>query len=205
VSVLGVREVGEWALLFDVRAIDRHLVAARLRHATVNGVDEVVPGESGVLVRFSPGAAVDVDALRAAASVEIDTAKRDDAELVVPVRYDGADLADVARLTGLPATDVVARHVAGAYVVAFLGFAPGFPYLDGLSPTLRVPRLDTPRVRVEAGSVAIAGDRCCVYPGATPGGWRVIGHTELPVFDVAASPPTPFVPGRRVRFVEVGG
>lgn len=203
-SVLGVREVGEWALLFDVRATDRHAVAARLRRATVAGVDEVVPGERGVLVRFAPGSAVDVDALRAAASVETDTAKRDDGELVVPVRYDGADLADVARLTRLTATDVVARHVAGAYVVAFLGFAPGFPYLDGLSPTLRVPRLNTPRVRVEAGSVAIAGDRCCVYPGATPGGWRVIGHTDLPVFDVAASPPTPFAPGRRVRFVEVG-
>ncbi len=204
-SVLGVREMGEWALLFDVRPADRHAVAARLRHAGVGGIDDVVSGESGVLVRFAPGAHVDVDALRAAADVGgRDGEVADAEEVVVPVRYDGADLDDVAGLTGLAPAQVVERHAAGDYVVAFMGFAPGFPYLDGLSPELRVPRLSTPRVRVEAGSVAIAGDRCCVYPGATPGGWRVVGHTDLAVFDAAASPPTPFAPGRRVRFVDAG-
>lgn len=205
-NVLGVRAVGEWALLFDVRPSHRHAVADRLRQAAVAGIDEVVPGENGVLVCFAPGCDVDADALRAAVDAEVVTETIPGAaELVVPVRYDGADLGDVAQLTGLAEADVVATHVAGDYTVAFMGFAPGFPYLDGLSPTLRVPRLNTPRVRVEAGSVAIAGDRCCVYPGATPGGWRVIGHTDLPVFDVAASPPTPFAPGLTVRFVEDGG
>lgn len=202
-TVLGVREMGEWALLFDVRPADRHAVAARLRQAGVAGVDDVVSGESGVLARFARGANIDVDALRAAADVAAhDREVADVEEIVVPVRYDGADLGEVSRLTGLSTRQVVERHLAGEYVVAFVGFAPGFPYLDGLPPELQVPRLSTPRVRVEAGSVAIAGSRCCVYPGATPGGWRVIGHTDLRVFDVAASPPTPFEPGRRVRFVE---
>lgn len=202
-TVLDVRAVGEWALLFDVRPADRHAVAGRLRRHAGAGVDDVVAGESGVLVRFAPGALIDVDALRAAADAVTDLDDGGEGEeVVVPVRYDGADLDEVARLTGLSAAEVVERHVRGEYVVAFMGFAPGFPYLDGLSPSLRVPRLHTPRVRVEAGSVAIAGDRCCVYPGATPGGWRVIGHTDLPLFDVSAAPPTPFEPGRRVRFVE---
>lgn len=204
-SVRAVREVGEWALLFDVRPIDRHAVAARLRQCGFTGVDDVVSGETGVLVRFAPGAHIDVEALRAAAEAG---SRGDDIaggeEVVVPVRYDGPDLDEVAELTGLSTAQIVARHLAGDYVVAFMGFAPGFPYLDGLSPELRVPRLSTPRVRVDAGSVAIAGTRCCVYPGATPGGWRVIGHTDLAVFDVAASPPTPFQPGRRVRFVAAG-
>lgn len=205
-TVLGVREVGEWALQFDVRPGDRHVVAARLRHSELAGVDDVVAGERGVLVRFTPGTRIDVNAARTAAEAMTHDHAMDEAEeVVVPLRYDGPDLEEVARLTGLSTAQVVERHLAADYVVAFIGFAPGFPYLDGLSPTLRVPRLSTPRVRVDAGSVAIAGDRCCVYPGATPGGWRVIGHTDLPVFDVAGTPPTPFEPGRRVRFVEAQG
>ena len=205
-SVLGVREVGEWALRFDVRPVERHAVAARLRAAAGAGVEEVVPGESSVLVRFAPGSRVEADRLLELANADVGSAQvGDEVAVVVPVRYDGPDLDDVAARTGLTPDEVVSRHLAGSYVVAFMGFAPGFPYLDGLSAELRVPRLSTPRVRVDAGSVAIAGDRCCVYPGATPGGWRVIAHTELTVFDVAAVPPTPFAPGRRVRFVEAGG
>lgn len=205
-TVLGVREVGEWALLLDVQPAHRHAVAARLRRSELSGVDDVVSGERGVLVRFTPGTRIDVNAVRTAAEARADDHPVDDAaEVIVPLRYDGPDLGEVARLTGLSTAQVVERHLAAEYVVAFIGFAPGFPYLDGLSPTLRVPRLSTPRVRVGAGSVAIAGDRCCVYPGATPGGWRVIGHTDLPVFEVAATPPTPFEPGRRVRFVESRG
>jgi KipI family sensor histidine kinase inhibitor len=206
VTVLGVHEVGEWALRLDVRPAERHVVAARLRAAAVAGVDDVVPGERSVLVRFSPGSPIDARRLREVAEADATPDELGaDLEVVVPVRYDGPDLDDVARLTGLSPTRVVEVHLAGEYVVAFMGFAPGFPYLDGLSEELRVPRLDTPRVKVAAGSVAIAGGRCCVYPGATPGGWRVIGHTDLAVFDVTASPPTPFAPGRRVRFVAAAG
>lgn len=202
-SVLGVRAFGEWAVLFDVRPTDRHAVASRLRAAGIAGVDDVVPGEGSVLVRFAPGSPIDIDHVRAIADADVEVAEAaDEGAVVVPVRYDGPDLHDVARLTGLPPARVVDAHLAGDYVVAFMGFAPGFPYLDGLPAALRVARLDTPRLKVAAGSVAIAGDRCCVYPFASPGGWRVIGHTDLAVFDVAASPPTPFAPGRRVRFVE---
>jgi len=209
VTVLGVHEVGEWALRFDVQPAERYAVAARLRAAAENGVvvgvDDVVPGDRSVLVRFAPGSSIDVRGLRELADADIGPAEEGaGGEVVVPVRYDGRDLDDVARLTGLASTRVVEAHMAGDYVVAFMGFAPGFAYLDGLPVALRVPRLETPRVRVAAGSVAIAGDRCCVYPGSTPGGWRVIGHTDLVIFDVMAPSPTPFAPGRRVRFIEAG-
>jgi KipI family sensor histidine kinase inhibitor len=205
VTVLGVHDVGEWALRFDVPPGERHAVAARLRAAAIVGVEDVVPGERSVTVRFAPGSRVEADRLLESANAGVVSAPvGDETTVVVPVRYDGPDLDDVATLTGMTPARVVDAHLAGEYVVAFIGFAPGFPYLDGLSAELRVPRLSTPRVRVDAGSVAIAGARCCVYPGATPGGWRIIGHTDLTVFDVEAVPPTPFAPGRRVRFVEAG-
>jgi KipI family sensor histidine kinase inhibitor len=205
VTAFGVHEVGEWALRFDVPPGERIAVAARLRAAAGPGVDDVVPGEGSVLVRFAPGSPVDAERLLELANTDVGSAQvSDEVTVVVPVRYDGPDLDDVATLSGLTPTRVVDAHLAGDYVVAFMGFSPGFPYLDGLSADLRVPRLGTPRVRVDAGSVAIAGARCCVYPGATPGGWRIIGHTERAVFEPAASPQTPFAPGRRVRFVEAG-
>jgi KipI family sensor histidine kinase inhibitor len=208
VTVLAVRTVGEWALLFDVRPADRHAVAARLRSAGlfgVTGVDDVVPGETSVLVRFTPGSPIDVERLRELAETDATTAGiHDDVQVLVPVRYDGPDLDDVATRTGLSPDEVVSRHLAGDYVVAFMGFAPGFAYLDGLPAALQVPRLATPRTRVDPGSVAIAGSRCCIYPRATPGGWRVIGRTDAALFDVTATPPTPLAAGRRVRFVEAG-
>ncbi len=98
--------------------------------------------------------------------------------VTVPVRYDGADLAFVAEHTGLTIDDVVARHTAAAYTVAFLGFMPGFAYLLGLDARLAVPRLDVPRPRVPAGAVAVAAAQAAVYPAASPGGWRILGHTE---------------------------
>jgi 5-oxoprolinase (ATP-hydrolysing) subunit B len=96
----------------------------------------------------------------------------------------------------------VARHVAGHYVVAFMGFAPGFGYLDGLDPALHVPRLATPRARVDAGAVAIAGARSCIYPRPSPGGWRVLGHTRDVLFDARAVSPSLLQAGVRVRFRE---
>jgi KipI family sensor histidine kinase inhibitor len=122
----------------------------------------------------------------------------------IAVRYggvDGPDLADVAAACGLPVDDVVARHVAVEYRVAMLGFSPGFPYLLGLDPMLAMPRLATPRRRVEAGSVAIGGAQTGIYPRPGPGGWRVIGRTDAVLFDPARSPPSLLQPGDRVRFV----
>ena len=122
----------------------------------------------------------------------------------VPVRFggdDGPDLAAVAAVAGLSQADAIARFCAPTYQVAMLGFAPGFPYLLGLDPALAMPRLDTPRTRVPAGSVAIGGAQAGVYPREGPGGWRLVGRTPLGFFDHDRDPPALLAPGGQVRFV----
>lgn len=119
----------------------------------------------------------------------------------LPVVYDGEDLDEVAALTGLPVDEVVRRHLAGRYTVAFGGFMPGFAYLTGLDPALRTPRRADPRPRVPAGAVAIADGYSAVYPAATPGGWRLLGRCATTLFDVGREPPALLVPGVAVRFV----
>ncbi len=121
----------------------------------------------------------------------------------IPVRYggeDGPDLAPVAEELGLSPAEVVALHTGSDLEVLFLGFAPGFAYLGELPDPLRVPRLATPRVRVPAGSVAIAGAMSAIYPHASPGGWRILGRTDTPLWDPAATPPARLRPGDKVRF-----
>ncbi|MBT0994158.1 carboxyltransferase domain-containing protein [Cellulomonas sp. DKR-3] len=120
--------------------------------------------------------------------------------VVLPVTYDGPDLHDVADATGLSVEDVVARHLAPTYTVAFGGFMPGFAYLVGLDPALVVPRRTSPRERVPAGSVAVADRFTAVYPAATPGGWRLLGTSRTTLFDVARAEPALLTPGTRVRF-----
>ncbi|MFF3853062.1 allophanate hydrolase subunit 1 [Micromonospora sp. NPDC002575] len=121
------------------------------------------------------------------------------AEVQVPVTYDGADLPVVAGHWGVDVPEVVARLTGTPFRVAFCGFAPGFAYLTGLPPEWAVPRLATPRPRVPAGSVALAGPYAGIYPGASPGGWLLVGRTRLTLFDVAADPPARLTPGTRVR------
>jgi len=121
--------------------------------------------------------------------------------LEILVHYDGADLEAVARLSGLSAAEVVARHCAPVYTVAFCGFAPGFAYLAGLDDALRLPRRAVPRTRVPAGSVAIADRYTAVYPHSSPGGWNLLGRTDAVVWDAEREPPAMLAPGGRVRFV----
>ena len=116
--------------------------------------------------------------------------------------YDGEDLPEVCRLTGLSREQVVRRHAAPDYVVAFLGFIPGFPYLVGLDQALHVPRRPTPRTAVPAGSVGLAGSQTGVYPRTTPGGWQLLGHTDVVLFDPHREPPALLAPGDRLRFVD---
>ncbi|NYJ02029.1 allophanate hydrolase subunit 1 [Nocardioides thalensis] len=123
-------------------------------------------------------------------------------EVVVPVAYDGADLDVVARLTGLSVEEVVAAHTGTSWRVAFGGFAPGFAYLVGGDPRLQVPRRDTPRTAVPAGSVGLAGEFSGVYPRESPGGWQLIGRTDEVMWDVDREPPALLAPGATVRFVE---
>jgi KipI family sensor histidine kinase inhibitor len=116
------------------------------------------------------------------------------------VRYDGPDLAATADLLGLSPDDLARRHAAAGYRVAFCGFAPGFGYLTGLPDELRVPRLPTPRTRVPAGAVGLAGEFCGVYPRESPGGWRLIGRTDAVLWDTDREPAALLSPGTRVRF-----
>lgn len=134
-------------------------------------------------------------------------APREDARVVeIPVCYGGEhgpDLEAVAVHAGLSPDAAVARHAAGDYTVAMLGFAPGFPYLLGLDPALHAPRRADPRTRVPAGSVAIGGAQTGVYPRELPGGWNLIGRTPLSLFDPRREPPALLAPGDRVRFCAI--
>jgi len=173
---------------------------------------EWVPGAGNLLLRLDDTAtARDLEAVRARldavlANFAFDDAPTADRVLETPVRFGGAegeDLAAVARETGLSENEVVARLCAAQLTVAFLGFAPGFPYLIGLPPELEVPRLSAPRPRVPAGSVAIAGPFAGIYPSSTPGGWRLLGRTDLSLFDPSCEPPARLAPGDRVRLVAI--
>ncbi|GAB3134911.1 allophanate hydrolase subunit 1 [Amycolatopsis stemonae] len=177
---------------------------AALTRLSVDGVEELVPAARTLLVRFDP-AVTDADRLGAVLRQvsPVDGAVAEAGEVVVPVVYDGEDLADVAAEAGVSVDSVISLHSAGSYVSAFCGFAPGFAYLSGLDPALHVSRRATPRTRIPAGSVAIAGEYSAVYPSASPGGWRLLGRTDVPVWDVERDPPNLLPPGTRVRFEAV--
>jgi KipI family sensor histidine kinase inhibitor len=165
------------------------------------GVVEVVPAARTVLVRTTPGRLAQLASRLAALAGTAGTLPRDDRdEIVLDVRYDGADLEPTAAELGLSTDELVRRHTAGRYVVAFCGFAPGFAYLRGLDETLHVPRLPAPRTRVPSGAVGIAGEFTGVYPRESPGGWRLLGRTDAELWDLARTPPALLVPGTTVRF-----
>jgi KipI family sensor histidine kinase inhibitor len=124
-----------------------------------------------------------------------------DAFVELSVRYDGADLAAVADLTGTSVEDVIAAHTGQFWTAAFIGFAPGFAYLTGEDDRLTVPRRADPRPVVPAGSVALAAGYCGVYPRESPGGWHLIGTTSATLWDPRRLEPALLVPGTRVRFV----
>ncbi len=168
------------------------------------GVRAVVPAARTVLVEFDPDAVAVAD-LRAwierclAAPAGPAAGDQTEPAVELAVRYDGADLSSVARQCGLPVSEVIRRHSAAEYTVQFCGFAPGFGYLSGLDPALRLPRLASPRPAVPAGSVAIAGEFTGVYPRNSPGGWLLLGRTDAVLFDLDRRPPALLRPGTAVR------
>jgi KipI family sensor histidine kinase inhibitor len=177
--------------------------------AALPGVLDVVPSYTTVLIAFDPEVA-DWETLAAGVRrlwADLGEATAAPArEVEIPVAYGGElgpDLADVAAHAGLSPEEVVARHAAAEYVVACMGFAPGFAFLAGLPPALATPRLVKPRTRVPAGSVGIGGAQTGVYPMATPGGWRLIGRTPLRLFDLSRAEPFLLRPGDRVRFAPI--
>jgi inhibitor of KinA len=174
---------------------------------SVPGVTNVHPAYASVLIDFDPRAIRHCDIERAAAELLAQAACAPAAEprtVEIPVAYGGEygpDLEAVAALTGHTPDEVVALHSGADYLVYFLGFSPGFPYLGGLPDSIAAPRLETPRRRVPAGSVAIGGRQTGIYPMASPGGWRIIGRTALPLFDPAGDPPVLLRMGDHVRFM----
>lgn len=176
--------------------------------AQVPGVRDCVIAYRSLAIYFDPDQ-ISPDALWARVDAALDdaTAASANAErpgaITIPVCYGGSfgpDLEEVARHAKLAPDEVVRLHTAGSYDVAMIGFAPGFPYLTGLDPRIAAPRKPTPRARVEAGSVGIAGGQTGIYSFATPGGWQIIGRTPLPLFNPARWPPTWLEPGMRVTF-----
>ena len=207
------RQIAEDALLLrfpeaDDRLANRAAVAIGGAVRRLSGVQDSVPGARSLLLFFDP------ETITAeAVTRSCEQARQSPAEATataarphlrrVPVLYGGAagpDLESLARARDLSAGQYAARHAETEYEVAFLGFAPGFAYLAGLPEDLAAPRLDTPRTRVPAGSVAVGGPYTGVYPAESPGGWRLIGRSPLRLFDPAAIPPALFSPGDRVRF-----
>jgi KipI family sensor histidine kinase inhibitor len=201
-----------WLVVFDdattaaAGASVLRLVEA-LARAPIAGTTDLHPAYASILVRFDPRRA-DGEAVRDALAGRLEGLAQipipAGGEHEIPVAYggtDGPDLDEVARESGLSARETIALHAGADYVVRFLGFTPGFPYLSGLSPRLRAPRREVPRRVVPAGSVAIAGGQAGIYPLATPGGWRILGRTSLVLFDPRRDPPALLAPGDRVRFV----
>ncbi len=196
---------GDRALLVEVAdGAGVAALAAGLERSPLPGQRDVVPAARTVLVRFDrPPAETDAAAVRRLAGTPPPPAP-DLPPVELPVVFDGPDLADVAELTGRAVPELVAALVAVEYTVAFSGFAPGFGYLTGLPEELHVPRRATPRTRVPAGSVGLAGPYAGAYPRPSPGGWQLVGRTDAVLFDVERDEPALLRPGARVRFRDVG-
>lgn len=189
---------GPGAVLAEYDDLDTVLaVAHRLRSLGLPGVTDVVPAMRTVLVAFDGADRRAVEAVLADTRAEPLPAGP---LVTVPVHYDGADLAEVAERTALTEAEVVTLHSSVEYRVAFCGFMPGFAYLLGLPARLHLPRRRTPRTKVPAGSVAVAAEFSAVYPAASPGGWHLLGRTDVVLWDDQRSVPALLAPGMRVRF-----
>jgi len=215
---LGVRYLpaGDAALTVELGSRIALSVNQRVRafcqgveEAEIPGVIEVVPTYRSFTVYFDP-LLLDMDSLikhLQTLETAVGRVSPDASRIVeVPVIYGGAhgpDLSSVAALTGLSEEEVIGLHNRPIYHVYMLGFTAGFPYLGPLHPGLRVRRLETPRLKVPAGSVGIAGSQTGIYPRESPGGWRIIGWTPLTLFDPTLDPPAVLRPGDRVRFTPV--
>jgi KipI family sensor histidine kinase inhibitor len=204
-----------WSEVADVGVNRRvHALAATLRTTRAPWLVDCVPAYASLAVFFDAAAVPGNDPLAhvgewfaaLAEAAEVAPDETSSRLVEIPVCYggeNGPDLDDVAHACGLSAAQVIERHAAPEYLVAMLGFSPGFPYLLGLDAGLAVPRLATPRVRVPAGSVGIGGAQTGIYPDAGPGGWRLIGRTPQAMFDARRDPPARVLPGDRVRFVPI--
>ncbi len=180
--------------------------SAQIRAAGIMGVTDIVPSYAAVGVHYDPIMIGFADLVeRIEATIAADAAplgeRSEGTRHEIPVRYDGEDLEEVARRTQLTLDEVIAIHSEREYHVYVIGFVPGFAYLGPLDERLALPRRESPRKRVPAGSVAIADQQTGIYPSSTPGGWHLIGSTDVVLFDQRQQPPARLKAGDRVRFV----
>ena len=193
------------ALLVELADLDQTLaLLASLQRHPPHGVEELVPAARTILVEYRASATRAETLVQDIAARSLTQgAERSDTLIEIPVHYNGEDLAEVAQILGITVDEVVQRHTGSEYTVAFTGFAPGFAYLSGGHPSLNVPRRSTPRTRLPAGSVGLAGTFSGVYPQASPGGWQIIGTTPVAMWDITRAQPALLQPGYRVRFVDI--
>ncbi|POH60098.1 carboxyltransferase domain-containing protein [Arthrobacter glacialis] len=201
-SVTATHFAGTRAILVELSDLQAVLaLAARLDEAPLPGQLDVLAAAGTVLVKFDSRSAAKT-AAATIGSLSLGSAPANTGKLVeIPVHYDGADLADVAHLTGLSTEAVIAAHTGQLWQAAFGGFAPGFAYLSGENRSLSVPRRATPRTNVPAGAVALAGDYSAIYPRKSPGGWQLIGHSDALLWSLTRESPALIRPMDRVRFV----
>ncbi len=211
-SVRFVHDYGDRALLLQFDSTAEVLAwTDTLRACDLPGVVDIVPASRTVLVKLTaPGHQAPTRQRLAQLRLEPDAARSSitapdrTADLTIDVVYDGPDLHEVARLTGLEPTQVVAAHTSTPWRVGFSGFAPGFAYLVGGDDRLHVPRRAEPRTKVDTGSVGLAGEFSGVYPRESPGGWQLIGHTDAVLWDLRRDSPALLSPGTWVQFRAVG-
>jgi KipI family sensor histidine kinase inhibitor len=196
---LTAHPVGDRALLVEVADNAEAQRLFRFAHRALD-LEDVVPGHQTVLM-IGRDRAPRLEDLRSWEGDD-EPSGPDGSPVVLPVTYGGPDLDAVAERCGMSTEELVRRHLSAAYTVAFIGFAPGFPYLIGGDPAIRPPRRSEPRTRVPAGALAVAGEYTSIYSKAGPGGWQVIGSSDAALFDPTRASPALLHPGDAVRLVE---
>lgn len=192
-------------VLFELAGLDETLALhAAMEASPTPGVLEIIPAARTLMIAFDP-IELKTEALIGIvhSRLSADRAPQSGTVIDIPVLYDGEDLQDVSSLLGISVEEIIDRHTASDFKVAFTGFAPGFAYLSGGDAGLTVPRRSSPRTHVPAGSVAIAGEFSGVYPKASPGGWQLLGRTPVAMFDLGRNPASLLQPGYRVKFRQI--
>ena len=206
VTTITVLPCGTAALMLELDSLEDVLAMyAALVDEPPPGVLDLVPAARTLLLYLDPAVTDPPTVERAVRGVTPRYGDRATGDLVeIPVNYNGEDLEEVGSLTGWGTSGVIERHTSTEWTVAFCGFAPGFGYMVSPTGGWDVPRRPSPRTKVPPGAVALAGEFAGVYPRESPGGWQLIGRTDVAVFDLDRDPPALLTPGTRVRFVDVG-
>lgn len=202
---LQFRRAGSNGLLIELPNLDATVALFEaIVSAAFDGIEEVIPGARTLLVQFNSLVVSNDELVRLIGGLESGRRAQSLGQLIeIPVVYDGEDLEFVAAHLGWSVDQLISRHRAATFTVAFTGFAPGFAYMTCDDPQLNVPRRESPRVRIPAGSVAVAGPFCGIYPTDSPGGWQLLGTTPSTMWDLTRERAALLAPGDRVRFREV--